>query len=291
MNAALVNPLQDLRAHRRQAVRAVRVRRAIRLTGNVCAQWLLSSAYVPRLNQAGWDAIVRRFCGGALRALDITVDIGGPLPAGLGPLLLVANHISWLDSIAINSVRPCRYLSKSEVLTMPIFRTIIKKGGRGIFTIRESARDLLRTKDDVAAVLRGGYRIGLFAEATSTDGRRLGEFHSGLFQAAIDTSTTIQPVAISYHTAEGIPTTAAAFWGDMTMKQSLSAVIREPSLVARLEFCEPIVPGHGRRRELADEARARVAQKLKLDVPQPEIDNRRRAAGGQEAAGPGIGTV
>ena len=82
---------------------------------------------------------------------------------------------------------------------MPIFGTIVKNGGRGIFTVRESARDLLRTKEDVTAVLRDGYRVGLFAEATSSDGRRLLDFHSGLFQAAIDTSAAIQPVAVSYH--------------------------------------------------------------------------------------------
>jgi 1-acyl-sn-glycerol-3-phosphate acyltransferase len=181
-----------------------------------------------------------------------------------------------LDSFALNTLRPCRYLSKQEVLSMPVFGTIVKKGGRGIFTVRESLRDLVRTKDAINEVLRQGYRVGLFAEATSTDGRRLGEFHSALFQAAIETSSPIQPVAISYHTAEGIPTTAAAFWGDMTMAQSLAAVIREPSIVARLDFCEPIIPGKAGRRQLADEARARIAQGLKLEA---EGDLARRGPG------------
>lgn len=191
MNSALLDTLAQPRRSITQARTLVRLKRALCLTATICRQWLICSTYIARLNHPEWDAMLRRLCGRTLRALDIGVEIGGTMPAGLGPILLVANHISWLDSMAINSVHPCRYLSKIEVKTMPIFGTMVKNGGRGIFTIRESARDLLRTKDAVAAVLRDGYRVGLFAEATSTDGRRLGDFHSALFQAAIDTSTMI----------------------------------------------------------------------------------------------------
>ncbi|MGO9056613.1 MAG: lysophospholipid acyltransferase family protein [Candidatus Binataceae bacterium] len=265
MSPALLDAIPNAGGIRPTAASAVRIGRAIGLIGNVCRQWLACSTYLTRLNQSEWDCALRRLCGGTLRALDIELEIGGTPPQGLGPLLLVANHISWLDSFAINSVRPCRYLSKIEVRTMPIFGTIVKNGGRGIFTVRESARDLLRTKEDVTAVLRDGYRVGLFAEATSSDGRRLLDFHSGLFQAAIDTSAAIQPVAVSYHTSDGAPTTSPAFWGDMTMGQSLAQIISAPSIIAHLEFCEPIVAGKARRRELADEARARIAQKLTLE--------------------------
>jgi 1-acyl-sn-glycerol-3-phosphate acyltransferase len=262
MNGVLAQPAAAAPGIERHAPRVVRLRRGTRLTISVGWQWLFSAAFISGRSLSQWEATLRRLCGGTLKALDIAVEIGGRVPSG--PSLLVANHISWLDSFAINSVSPCRYLSKLEVRTMPVFGTIVKNGGRGIFIVRESAHDLVRAKDAIAAALREGYRIGLFAEATSSDGRRLGEFHSALFQAAIDACAIVQPVAISYHTADGLPTTSPAYWGDMTMKQSLAAIIRAPSIVARLEFCEPVAPGAIRRRELAAQARSRIAQKLGL---------------------------
>ncbi len=239
--------------------------RAIRLAANIGSQWLASATYLPSLEGAAWDAAIRRLCGGTLRALDIAVVTRGSPPPAQAAVLLAANHVSWLDSYAIHSVRGCRFVTKEETGTWPIFRTIIK-GGKSIPIVRGNPRGARLAKEAAAAALRSGQWVGVFAEATTTDGSYLRNFHPALFQAAVETGALVTPVAISYQAADGLPARAAAYWGDITFAQSAAAIIREAAIVARLEFCEPICASGRTRRELAELARSSIARSLGLPL-------------------------
>jgi len=84
---------------------------------------------------------VQRWCVGLLRCLDITVHTTGSVHAG--PVLVVANHISWLDILAIIAVHPVRFVSKSDVKHWPVLGWIVACGGT-LFIEREKKRDALR---------------------------------------------------------------------------------------------------------------------------------------------------
>ena len=50
-----------------------------------------------------------------LQIMGVSLRAGGAPPA-VGPLLVVANHISWLDILVLNAVRPARFVSKACLL-------------------------------------------------------------------------------------------------------------------------------------------------------------------------------
>jgi 1-acyl-sn-glycerol-3-phosphate acyltransferase len=248
---------------RPRAGRTIQLRRTLGLGLSIGTQWLASATFLPRLEGATWESAIRHLCGGAVRALGVKVAVAGDTTLAQRPTLVVANHISWLDSYVIHSLIGCRFVAKDDSSTWPIFRTLLK-GGKSITISRGSARGAMKAKEAVEAALRNGDRVGLFAEGTTTDGTSLGDFHPALFQAAIETAAPIQPIALSYRTPDGVVVTSPAYWGDITFAQSAAAVIREPAIVARVEFCAPITPVNMTRRQLADEARSRIAQKLEL---------------------------
>jgi len=183
------------------------------------------------------------------------------------PVMMVANHISWLDMYVINALCVSRFVAKSEVASAPVFGTIARQLG-AIFIRRGSLRDALRVKGEAAAALRCGDVVGLFPEGTTSDGTHLRFFYPALFQAAIEAGATVQPIAIRYHHDDGRPNTAPAYTDDINLVQSIRAVLREPMLRAEITFCEPL-RARLTRRELADRARQSIAEALDVSVLPP----------------------
>ena len=217
-----------------------------------------------------------------LRTLGVRVTSRGVLPAPGEPLLVVANHVSWLDVYVLNAVLEARFVAKSETATWPVVGTITR-GFEAIFIVRESRRDAARVKDAVAAALRAGERMVVFPEATTTDGTHLGHFHPAMFQAAIDAGARVLPVALRYPGADGAPDPAPVFVGETTFLESLVRVLRAPALRAELTFGPLLSPLGRARRELARIARAMIGDALSLPacasaLEAPARPRRRRLA-------------
>jgi 1-acyl-sn-glycerol-3-phosphate acyltransferase len=204
----------------------------------------------------------------------------GADPATDGPLLLIANHVSWLDIYGLNAVAPARFVAKAEVRDWPVVGSIAAYSGT-FFIVRGSCRDAARVKDAIASALARGERVVVFPEGTTTDGTRLGPFYAALLQAAVDTGTDVQPVAIRYLDAGGARNTAASFIDDMSFGTSLFQVVREPTIELELTFGAPIRPHGKTRRELRDLARGFVLGALGLleaHVPRQRLAALRRRA-------------
>jgi 1-acyl-sn-glycerol-3-phosphate acyltransferase len=179
------------------------------------------------------------------------------------PLLVVGNHVSWLDIYALNAVIQGRFVAKSETRQWPLVRTITRRFD-AIFIVRGSFRDAARVKEVVAAALRAGEQVVVFPEGTTTDGTRLKRFHPALFEAAIEAGVRVQPVALRYPDANGRPDRRAAFIDDMSFLASLARVLQEPVLRAEITFGAPISPTGKTRQELARLARQAIAHQLGL---------------------------
>ncbi|HLK11426.1 MAG TPA: lysophospholipid acyltransferase family protein [Candidatus Binatia bacterium] len=254
-----------------------RLSRWARVAADLLLVWLAAGLVAPRLSAAARRRLGRRLARRNLAALELRVRVRGtPSPE---PVLLVANHVSWLDVHALGAVVPARFVAKAETARWPIVGTIARRLD-AFFIVRGSFRDAARVKARVAAALRAGERVAVFPEGTTTDGSRIGRFHGALLQAALDADVPVQPVAVRYRAADGTPGTAAAFVGDMTFAESLARVVRAPGLVAELWFGPPLAPAGCSRRELAAVARETIADVLGLPAaaraPQPPA--RRSAA-------------
>src|SRR5215468_10793512 len=240
----------------------IRCFRAAALLGQVCLVWLGAVLVAPRVSSATRSWLNGRLADQTLRILRVRVRRLGARPYADGPLLLVANHVSWLDVYALNAtLGGPRSVAKSEVARWPIAGSIARGFGT-FFHVRGSYRDAASVKDAVAAALRRGEPVVVFPEGTTSEGGEVGRFHAAFFQAAVDAGVPVQPVAIHYPTRDGAPDPAAAFVGEMTFVESLARVLRRRRLDARLTF-GPVLPSAGRtRRELAALSQAFVALAL-----------------------------
>lgn len=181
-------------------------------------------------------------------------------------VMMVNNHISWLDIIALNGVQPMRALAKSELRSWPILGGLIRRAGT-VFVDREHLRSLPGTVDELAEAFRGGSMVNVAGEGTTWCGKASGRYVPAPFQAAIDGGAAVLPVALRYRVGGDRPTgqqtTAPAFIGTESLVASLMRVARVRGLVVELFVCPEIPAGRtADRRELADLTESAVLSAL-----------------------------
>jgi 1-acyl-sn-glycerol-3-phosphate acyltransferase len=203
---------------------------------------------------------VQRWCIGLLHCLDITVHACGSVRSG--PVLVVANHISWLDIPAIIAVHPVRFVSKSDVKHWPVLGWIVACGGT-LFIEREKKRDALRVVHHIAEALKAGDALAIFPEGTTADGHALLPFHANLLQAAIATETPVQPVALRYADATSPISAAAAYVGDTSLLQSLWRVATASNLRVSVQVLPPEGTRYLDRRALTQRVQGEIEAALR----------------------------
>lgn len=201
-----------------------------------------------------------------LRLLGIELVTGGaPLEPGS---LLVANHISWLDIFVVNAIVPAAFVSKSEVRDWPLIGWLAARNDT-VFLRRGSRGHARIVNAEIAALLEARHNVAVFPEGTTSDGTQVLHFHAALLQPAIECKRPIQPLSLRYEGPEGHISIAPAYIGDMSLGESILAIIAAPHLIARVEIFAPIPTDAGRhRREVANEARDAVIAGV-LGQPDP----------------------
>ncbi|MFI8230093.1 lysophospholipid acyltransferase family protein [Streptomyces sp. NPDC085900] len=231
-----------------QRGRATAVPRAVARITAVVALMLAGIALTPFGGRipAEW---VRRWCRCIVRAAGVRVRITGA-DAPTGGLLLVANHISWLDIPLLAAVRPARMVAKSDIRDWPVAGPLAARGG-ALFIDRDRLRALPDTVARIADALRAGQAVGVFPEGSTWCGRAQGSFRRAVFQAALDAHVPVQPVRLRYRIA-GTASTAPAFIGEDSLLASVWRVAMTRGLVAEVEVREAIpADTHPDRRTLA----------------------------------------
>jgi 1-acyl-sn-glycerol-3-phosphate acyltransferase len=211
----------------------------------------------PRLDTAQREDRVQTWARAMLAVLGIRLEVRGRPPES-GPVLIVANHISWLDIVVMHAARHCRFVAKAEVRRWPLIGRLASAAGT-LYIERESRRDALRVVHHMAECLRTGHVLAVFPEGTTSDGTGLLPFHANLLQAAISADAPALPLALSFvDTATRTPSVAPAYVGDDTLVGSVWRTLTAPPLTAIVSFGEPqFARGLERRR---------WAAQLRLDV-------------------------
>jgi 1-acyl-sn-glycerol-3-phosphate acyltransferase len=156
--------------------------------------------------------------------------------------LWVANHVSWIDVFVINALFPARFVAKSEVRRWPLVGALCMKAG-SIFIARANRRDLHCIMALLTRALNTGERVVVFPEGTSTAQGAMLPFRANLFEAAIGANVAVQPVAISYFDADGGFNRAVEYIGDITLLDSMVAMLSGKSIRAMLHIL-PALPAH-----------------------------------------------
>jgi 1-acyl-sn-glycerol-3-phosphate acyltransferase len=249
---------------RRRTPLPLRVYRYVRVSLHVF-QGVATTAFVfPMVDLPRRQALIRRWSTRLLVMMRIESRVRGMPPTGLpGNLLIVANHVSWLDIFVLNTLQPARFIAKSELKRWPLVGLMIKGCGT-LFIERERRRDAHRVNDDARRVLAAGDAIAIFPEGTTTDGKELLPFHGSLLQPVIDAQGHLQPVAIRYQNTDGTYNDAPAYVGDTSFMTSFWRVLGERNLVVDLTLPAALPATSRHRRELSRDAEALIRTALEL---------------------------
>ncbi|HUP06777.1 MAG TPA: lysophospholipid acyltransferase family protein [Caldimonas sp.] len=213
----------------------------------------------PRADAARRHARIEWWAARMLQRLEVRLDVRGQLQPG--PVLLLANHVSWLDILAVHAVHAARFVSKADVRRWPLIGYLVAGAGT-ILIEREKKRDAMRVVHHIAEALREGATVALFPEGTTGAGPVVLPFHANLLQAAIATGAAVQPVVLRYSDAQAPFSGAAQYVGSTTLVQSLARIARARGLCVHVDLLPALaVEGHDRR-SLAAEVRHRIQAAL-----------------------------
>jgi 1-acyl-sn-glycerol-3-phosphate acyltransferase len=222
---------------------------------------VLTCAFLfPFLGTARRNDYVARWSRQLLGICRVEVELAPGVPA-LEHAMIVANHVSWLDIFVINSLLPSRFVAKSEIRSWPVLGWLVAQAGT-VFIARGNRRDLRHIFKGLVHSLQAGERVAFFPEGTTAAQGSLLPFHANLFEAAIDARVKVQPYALVYVDAKGVPHPAADYIGDMTFAQSLIDILSAPPMCARLTCLAPLEGAGSHRRELAEAAHAAIGKAL-----------------------------
>ncbi len=228
----------------------------------ISIQWLLGKLHLP-----GWGVIASGYYRVLCSLLRIRVRIVGE-PVRDRPVLFVSNHVSWADILAIGSIMPVAFVSKSEVANWPLVGATARLQ-RTVFVDRARRS---QTGDAIAEMVKrltDGVSVVLFAEGTSSDGNRVLPFRSALLGGLRDAMEEnglgfVQPVSIAYRKFHGIPMgrqyrEVAAWYGDTDLVPHVVRVLREGAIDVTVSFGQVMEVAH------ADDRKA-LSRKLEIAV-------------------------
>lgn len=207
------------------------------------------------------------------RILGIRVELSGKLPER-GPLLIVSNHVSWLDIVVLSAVAPVSFIAKKEVASWPFFSSLARLQ-RTVFVDRGRRHATASSRDDMRERLRAGDILVLFPEGTSSDGRRVLPFKSSFFGAAEIDGVLVQPVSIAYRGHRNLPMNrrlmpSYAWYGDMDLAPHLLEALAAGPVEAAV-ICHPplSLSGELTRKALARHAEQEVRRGVALALHDP----------------------
>jgi 1-acyl-sn-glycerol-3-phosphate acyltransferase len=187
------------------------------------------------------------------------------------PLLIVANHTSWLDISVITAVAPVVFVAKGEVATWPIFG-LLARLQRSVFVDRTRRHKTQDVNSEIAQRLADGDAVLLFGEGTSSDGNRVLAFRTALIGSARDAiveaeqvkQVWIQPLSVAYTAMLGLPLgrqsrSRVAWYGGTSLLPHLRQLVARGAIDVVVSWGDPVAYG-----EFFD--RKTVARRLEGEV-------------------------
>ncbi|MDX2257370.1 MAG: 1-acyl-sn-glycerol-3-phosphate acyltransferase [Hyphomicrobiaceae bacterium] len=222
-----------------------------------------------------------------LRILGLRVERRGEIVTD-APVLVVANHTSWLDIPLIGSVGPVAFIAKSEVAGWPLVGQLARLQ-RSVFVDRARRGTAVDSADEVATRLAASDVLVLFPEGTSSDGKRVLPFKSSLFaavkppaRAAIGATAAaadpylrgsakpavVQTLTLAYTGLHGLPLSRGeraliGWYGDMDLAPHAWELLKAGPIDAVVEISPPVpLADFADRKALAQHAEADIRERL-----------------------------
>ena len=190
-----------------------------------------------------------------LKIFGFSADVAGHIPK---TGLLISNHLSYLDILAISATTPAVFVSKAEVRRWPLFGWFAALGGT-VFVERERRTHVGEVNREIEVALDAGALVVIFPEGTSSDGQTVLPFRTSLLEPAARGGHEISVGWLHYELADGDARQEVCYWGDHAFFPHLLNLLGKKSIRATLRFGEFQRPTDDRK-ELAKQLHAAVLE-------------------------------
>ena len=230
----------------------------------IALQWLLGA-----LHSKYWGPASVAYYRLLTRLLRIRIVINGKPVTGR-PVLIVSNHVSWIDIVVLAAIAPMVFVAKREVASWPLIGWAARVQ-KVVFVDRGRRQQTPESVNAIATRLADGHAVVLFAEGTSGDGNRVLPFRSALI-GAVETAceeaklgeVLLQPMAICYTAQAGLPMARndqplVAWYGDLDFFPHFAGFIKRGAVDVTVSFGKPLTALAGAdRKALTRELEAAV---------------------------------
>lgn len=199
------------------------------------------------------------FLGIAARACGARVTVvGTPLHRDV---FFIANHISWIDILAMGGASGTAFVAKAELDEAPLVGWLCRMN-RTVFVKREDKLNVAEQINQLRDALADNWSVTVFPEGTTTDGQSLLPFKTSMLKVLEPPppGVLVQPVHLDYGAvAEDIGWVGV----ESGANNALRILSRPGSFRLVMTFLEPFSPADFPGRKLiAAESRRRIEERL-----------------------------
>jgi 1-acyl-sn-glycerol-3-phosphate acyltransferase len=205
-------------------------------------------------------ALARLIARGTLVLMGVRIIRSGRPPSA--PFYLVANHLSWLDSIVFMAECAAVFVSMEDVRRLPGVGILVESFGT-IFIERRSLRALGTVSRLLGQAMDRGDGVMMFPEADTSRGDELLPFSSALLQLAVDRGRPVHSAAVALFSTPGYPEAGALVaWADWTpIFSHIVRMLAMPMVTVRIAYSpDGLVSDH--RGKLSQALRERISSDL-----------------------------
>ncbi len=172
--------------------------------------------------------------------------------------LLVGNHLSYVDIIALSSIKPTLFVTSKEMQKTPGLGLLCEMAGC-VFVDRKNKQNLRKEIQEIIDALGDDSPVTFFPEATSTNGESLLRFRLPLFEAAIASKRSVLPFCLNYLSLDEKPINKEnrdhVFWyGDMEFGNHFWNFLKNKETTLMITFFHPIDPHKQNREDLCQKS-------------------------------------
>lgn len=178
---------------------------------------------------------------------------------------MVCNHMSYLDLIFLGSGEPAVFVTSVEMRDTPFLGDIAKLGG-AYFVERRDRSKIPGEVKELAGLLRSGFNVFVFPEATSTHGMHILPFKKAMFAAAVEAQVDVLPICLRYEEVDGEPFNEhnkdkICWYGDMPFLPHFQQVMGLKKLKVTVTYLDPLpIAQYPDRHMLAEASYNQISQ-------------------------------
>jgi lyso-ornithine lipid O-acyltransferase len=193
-----------------------------------------------RPERAAW---LSRFCARVLRALDVTYTLNGPIPQSGA---VISNHLASLDILLHSAMRPCVFVSKIELRSVPLLGWMSMMSGT-VYVARGAGGSASKAAEGMAKGFRDGLPVVFFPEGTTGVGDELAmPFRSGLIAQTIEAEAPMIPAFITYaisprDIAAGKTLRDDVHWGPQSLLDHVWRLVSLHGIHATVQFSDTAI--------------------------------------------------